>query len=140
MDTKKWVASTKKRRGKGGVNWKCSFQGWPTNGNMGDNASKLRLKGMGEKSTQKSPNQNKNPSHTPHRSVTFQFFRSFRAIPILRPTGKKRSEKPKGASYLILVLTASQVGSINLNAHEPVQLFFPIHAFLLDMFLLSAGI
>ena len=37
--------------GKGGVNWKCSFQGRPTNGNMGNNASTLRLKGKGEKST-----------------------------------------------------------------------------------------
>jgi hypothetical protein len=37
--------------GKGGVNLKCSFQGRPTNGNMGNNASTLRLKGKGEKST-----------------------------------------------------------------------------------------
>ena len=44
--------------GNGGVNWKCSFQGQPVNGSIG-NAITLDLKGKGEKSTQKSPNHKK---------------------------------------------------------------------------------
>jgi hypothetical protein len=61
------AASIKEGRylwGKGGTNWKCSFQGQPVNGSMG-NASTLSLEDKGEKATQKSPNQKKSSPHSP---------------------------------------------------------------------------
>jgi hypothetical protein len=57
--------------GKGSINWKCSFQGQPVNGNIGNAATTLDLKGKGEKSTQK--------------------------LPPTGPTWKKIVDKPKGA-------------------------------------------
>ena len=68
--------------GKGSINWKCSFQGQPVNGNIGNAATTLDLKGKGEKSTQKPPNQKNSSTHSlPSRN--FSVPPHFSSSPIL---------------------------------------------------------
>lgn len=68
--------------GKGGRNWKCSFRGKPVNGSIGNAAITLDLKGKGEKSTQKPPNQKNSSTHSlPSRN--FSVPPHFSSSPIL---------------------------------------------------------
>jgi hypothetical protein len=69
--------------GKGGINLKCSFRGQPVNGSIGNAAITLDLKGKGGKSTQKSPNQNKNSSPHSLPSRNFSIPPLFSSSPIL---------------------------------------------------------
>ena len=47
----RYMAEVRCLRGKGSINWKCSFRGWQVNGSIG-NAFTLDLKSKSEKSTQ----------------------------------------------------------------------------------------